>query len=400
MKSMKQEKSVNMGNTHSETNSEMVSYKMALPEPELLAYLDYLDYSKKTVKELIALCKEKELKGYSRKKKAELVNMLSSTTTTPVSAPKNKAETDEKAKAPVKAEPEMSQVNLKSQRKTKNLGFNTAKTQDESYAEIEAKCPTAKCSDGKHEGERTLPVRKFYLNKAGKGLQGACITCQKNRRANRIKRSREKFQGKTKQDICDMYLNTYGQSKTCSKCKSSKAPSEFPISISMETGLHNHCILCSIGNSQGNGGLRDFIFMPDKDGIKYKKKDKCERCSGTDKLAVDHILPIAKGGTDCIPNKQTLCVHCNSKKNDTIDCIVKPEFLSVRYKDDILDFTENTSLSQVLSKKVYEFRQKNIDNASLEAIRASVKNYAKKYNLGHNLDRIVGKIATIVFNKS
>jgi hypothetical protein len=167
----------------------------------------------------------------------------------------------------------------------------------------------------------------------------------------------------------------------------------------METGLHNHCILCSIGNSQGNGGLRDFIFMPDKDGIKYKKKDKCERCSGTNKLAVDHILPIAKGGTDCIPNKQTLCVHCNSKKNDTIDCIVKPELLSIRYRDDTLDFTENTSLSRVLSKKVYDFRQKNIDNASLEAIQTSVKDYAKKHNLGHNLDRIVGKIATI-FNKS
>lgn len=317
--------------------------------------------------------------------------------TTPVSAPKIEAETDVKVKH--QAYIEMSETNLKPQRKTTNLGFNTAKTQDQSYAEIEAQNPTAMCSDGKHEGERTLPVCKFYLNKAGKGLQGACITCQKNRRANRIKRSRDKFGGKNKQEICDMYLKTYGQTKTCSKCKASKSPSEFPMSISMETGLHNHCILCSIGNSQGNGGLRDFIFMPDKDGIKYKKKDKCERCSGTDKLAVDHILPIAKGGTDCIPNKQTLCVHCNSKKNDTIDCVVKPEFLSVRYKEESLDFTENTTLSRILSKKVYEFKQKNINTASLEDIRNSVKDYAKKHNLGHNLDRIVGKIAA-VFNKS
>jgi hypothetical protein len=311
--------------------------------------------------------------------------------TMPVSAPQIKAETD--------VVPNIIELNLKTQRKTKNLGFNTAKTQDESYAEIEAKDSTAKCSDGKHEGERTIPVRKFYLNKAGKGLQGACITCQTNYRANRIKRSREKFHEKTKQDICDMYLKTYGQTKTCSKCKSSKPPCEFSISISMETGLHNHCILCSIGNSQGNGGLRDFIFMPDKDGIKYNKKDKCERCSGTNKLAVDHILPIAKGGTDCIPNKQTLCTNCNSKKNDTIDCIVNQELLSVRYRDDALDFTENTSLSRALSKKVYDFRQKNINNASLEELRTSIKDYAKKHNLGHNLDRIVGKIA-VVFNKS
>lgn len=316
---------------------------------------------------------------------------------TPVSSPKIEAETDVKVKHQVYIE--MSEVNLKSQRKTKNLGFNTAKTQDESYDEIEAQNPTIRCCDGNHKGERILPVRNFYLNKAGKGLQSACIICQKNRRANRIKRSRDKFGGKNKQEICDMYLKEYGQTKTCSKCNASKSPSEFPISISMETGLHNQCILCSIGNSQGNGGLRDFIFMPDKDGIKYIKKDKCERCSGIDKLAVDHILPIAKGGTDCITNKQTLCVHCNSKKNDTIDCVVKPEFLSVRYKDELLDFTDNTTLSRILSKKVYEFRQKNIDSALLEDIRNSIKDYIKKHNLGHNLDRIVGKIAT-VFKKN
>jgi hypothetical protein len=300
---------------------------------------------------------------------------------------------------PVKEEPVIIKVKMKSQRNTKNLGVNTANTQDESYSQIEAKYTTAKCSDSNHEGERNLPVRKFYLNKAGKGIQGACITCQKNRRSKRIKVAREKFQEKTKEDICDIYLNTYGQTKTCSKCKTPKPPSEFPVSISMETGLHNHCILCCIGNSQGNGGLRDFIFMPDKDGIKYKKNDKCERCSGTDKLAVDHILPIAKGGTDCIANKQTLCVHCNSKKKDTIDCIIKSEFVSERYKDDTLDFTENTNLSRLLSKKVYDFRQKNIENASLEDIRTLVKDYSKKHNLGHNVDRIVGKIA-LLFNKN
>jgi hypothetical protein len=60
-----------------------------------------MDYSKKTVKELIALYKEKGVKGYSGKKKAELVVMLSSTTTTEVSAPKIEAETDVKVKAKV-----------------------------------------------------------------------------------------------------------------------------------------------------------------------------------------------------------------------------------------------------------------------------------------------------------
>jgi hypothetical protein len=319
--------------------------------------------------------------------------------TKPVSAPNIEAETDVKRKELVNVEPSMSELILKTQRKTENLGFNTAKTQDECYDAIEKVSPTSRCGRKTHEGERILPIRKFYLMDGGKKLQGACIICDKKYRAERIKSSREKFEGKTKQEVYSMYITTYGQTKTCSKCKASKLPTEFPISISMETGLHNHCIVCSIGNSQGNGGLRDFIYMPDKDGIKYKKQEKCERCGGTHKLAVDHILPIAKGGTDCIPNKQTLCVHCNSKKNDTIDCPVKSDFLSARYKDSSLDFTDNTTLTRILSKKVYEFRQSNIDNASLEQIRNSIKEYAKKHNLGHNLDRIAGKIATL-FNKS
>ena len=276
---------------------------------------------------------------------------------------------------------------LKTQRKTTNLGLNTSNTQETSYAAIESNYTTARCSDKTHVGERVLPVRMFYLN--GNGLQGACISCQKRYRANRILRSRKKFEGKTNEEIYDMYLQTYGQTKTCSSCHTSKPPHEFPMSISMETGLHNHCLVCSVGKSQGNGGIRDYIFMPDKDGIKYTKKKSCERCGGTHKLAVDHILPISKGGTDCISNKQTLCVHCNSKKNDTLDCPITLDLVSLRYRDQ-LDVTDNTSLTRILSKKVYEFRKSHTD---LEAIQRSVKEYATKYNLGHNLDRIVRKIA-------
>lgn len=284
-------------------------------------------------------------------------------------------------------------MSLKSQRKTNNLGFNTARTQDESYTEIESRGATSKCSDTNHIGDRILPVRSFYLNKGGAAVQGACITCQKNRRADRIRCSREKFSGKNKQEIDEMYVNTYGPTKTCSKCRTPKPPEEFIVSISMETGLHNHCIRCCIGNNQASGGLRDFIFMPDKDGIRYTKKETCERCGGTDKLAVDHILPLAKGGTDCIPNKQTLCVHCNSKKKDTIDCDIKLEWVCERYRDDSLDFTDPVGLSRVLAKKVADFRHSNIVEASLEDLRRSVKDYIQKHNLGHNLDRLIGKIA-------
>jgi 5-methylcytosine-specific restriction endonuclease McrA len=217
----------------------------------------------------------------------------------------------------------MSEVTLKPKRVTKNLGLNTAATQDVSYAAIEAKYSTKRCGRATHEGERVLPIRDFYLDKGGKSLQSACIVCDKKYRAGRATKNRSIYSGKTPQEIYTMYLSSErGPTMECSKCKENKHPSDFNISIGMECGLHNHCKLCSLNNSQGNGGLRDFILQPDKDGIKYEKKAACERCQGTDTLAVDHILPLAKGGTDCISNKQTLCIHCNSKKCDTIDCVV------------------------------------------------------------------------------
>ncbi len=37
-------------------------------------------------------------------------------------------------------------------------------------------------------------------------------------------------------------------------------------------------------------------------------------CTVSKNLSVDHIVPVAKGGTDDLENLQTLCLACNSKK--------------------------------------------------------------------------------------
>lgn len=46
-----------------------------------------MDYAKKTREELIAICKEKSIKGYSGKKKEEIILLLSPSVTTPVNVP-------------------------------------------------------------------------------------------------------------------------------------------------------------------------------------------------------------------------------------------------------------------------------------------------------------------------
>lgn len=42
----------------------------------------------------------------------------------------------------------------------------------------------------------------------------------------------------------------------------------------------------------------------------------CVRCGDTERLEVDHIIPMVRGGTDDDWNLQTLCKSCNSAKRD------------------------------------------------------------------------------------
>lgn len=47
----------------------------------------------------------------------------------------------------------------------------------------------------------------------------------------------------------------------------------------------------------------------------------CNRCFSTDKLHLDHILPVSKNGENTLENLQVLCRSCNSKKNNKIESL-------------------------------------------------------------------------------
>ena len=49
--------------------------------------------------------------------------------------------------------------------------------------------------------------------------------------------------------------------------------------------------------------------------------ERCANCGGLDKLVLDHIVPIAKGGQSRYDNLQLLCAECNRIKGKlAIDC--------------------------------------------------------------------------------
>jgi 5-methylcytosine-specific restriction enzyme A len=49
---------------------------------------------------------------------------------------------------------------------------------------------------------------------------------------------------------------------------------------------------------------------------------QCQSCNASGQnlaLQIDHIIPLAKGGTNDLSNLQVLCQPCNSQKSDRID---------------------------------------------------------------------------------
>ena len=72
-------------------------------------------------------------------------------------------------------------------------------------------------------------------------------------------------------------------------------------------------------------------FEPEKlevEAIAVKKyiwkrdRDRCQSCGKTENetnLTIDHIIPLASGGSNDISNLQTLCHSCNSRKKHYFD---------------------------------------------------------------------------------
>lgn len=44
--------------------------------------------------------------------------------------------------------------------------------------------------------------------------------------------------------------------------------------------------------------------------------NKCQNCGTTERIEIDHIKPLSKGGTNHIDNLQPLCKPCNSAKGN------------------------------------------------------------------------------------
>lgn len=64
--------------------------------------------------------------------------------------------------------------------------------------------------------------------------------------------------------------------------------------------------------------VRQYVFQRDH--------CQCKSCGSSTQLEIDHIIPLAKGGTNDISNLQTLCRTCNQRKKHHLDPRFKRHF--------------------------------------------------------------------------
>lgn len=74
------------------------------------------------------------------------------------------------------------------------------------------------------------------------------------------------------------------------------------------------------GKSAGAKRKYSHASLTAKRRAKVKERDgfRCVTCGSTADLEVDHIIPVAKGGTRAMDNLQTLCGGCNYFKADRL----------------------------------------------------------------------------------
>lgn len=89
-------------------------------------------------------------------------------------------------------------------------------------------------------------------------------------------------------------------------------------------------------------------WMVIKANIKFRDRYTCQRCGSRDDLTVDHIIPLAEGGTTVASNLWTLCDPCHTEKTKRSNTAIAELANSKTWNN---KYSRNTPYSKFSKKK-------------------------------------------------
>lgn len=102
----------------------------------------------------------------------------------------------------------------------------------------------------------------------------------------------------------------------------------------------------------------------------YQMANACELCQSTQSLVIDHIIPLAQGGTNDLSNLRTLCQSCNAK-----------EAWKYRERTDVDKYTTHLRPSTIKAIKRYAFEHEMKD---YEVVQLALDHFfVQKENIPH-----------------
>jgi 5-methylcytosine-specific restriction endonuclease McrA len=111
--------------------------------------------------------------------------------------------------------------------------------------------------------------------------------------------------------------------KICNKCKVEKPTSEFGELATSRDGHKHRCNSCinefhiSLRDKRNRRRTQESnngVFYVSPEFLMNLYSSPCVACGGTEDIAADHVVSIARGGSYSELNLQPLCRTCNSSK--------------------------------------------------------------------------------------
>ena len=125
---------------------------------------------------------------------------------------------------------------------------------------------------------------------------------------------------------------------------------------------------------------RKVFSMEMRNNVYEKTKGKCALCGKFvrfDLFTIDHIIPLAKGGTNDIENLQCTCKHCNAMKQD----FSEKEFLDKMIK--ILAYQSKKKANRVYKKKMKELKSMKDDVATYASLTTQFEDIETLIEMGY-----------------
>jgi 5-methylcytosine-specific restriction endonuclease McrA len=156
------------------------------------------------------------------------------------------------------------------------------------------------------------PLNEFGIHrKTLDGHYSQCLICHRLARAEQRIRRAEKIRLEQKAN----YLKNRAKRIAYANKRIADNP-EMARIYNARSKKKNHLAIAANTRRRNARRKANGIFAISKKEFKRLSQQPCFYCGATERLTVDHVLAVARGGRDSIGNLVSACKSCNSQKRD------------------------------------------------------------------------------------